>query len=48
MAAKAKLGPWPKPEAAKLSSVTPYLSEMVAHRNQNYLGRGIPFSPLND
>jgi hypothetical protein len=48
MDVKAGITPWPQPQTAKLDPVTSYLAEMVAHRGQNYLGRGIPYSPLND
>jgi hypothetical protein len=45
---KAGTAPWPQRQTAKLDPMTSYLAEMVAHRSQNYLGRGIPYSPLND
>jgi hypothetical protein len=48
VALKAGNTPWPQPQPAKLDPINSYLAEMVAHRNQNYLGRGIPYSPLND
>ena len=48
VAVKAGITPWPQPQTAKLDPITSYLAEMVAHRGQNYLGRGIPYSPLND
>jgi hypothetical protein len=48
VAVKAEITPWPQPQTAKLDPITTHLAEMVAHRSQNYLGRGIPYSPLND
>jgi hypothetical protein len=48
VAIKTEITPWPQPQTAKLDPITSYLAEMVARRSQNYLGRGIPYSPLND
>jgi len=48
VAAKAEITSWPQQQTVKLDSMSSYLAEMVAHRSENYLGRGIPYSPLND